>query len=338
MLEELKKQLRDLGLNDEQVGKLETEGAKTAEDLALLSATDIKDLTGCGVIIAKKVAAAFAAKPTIVAAETVSPAGAEPSKAEVNDFAKGMGIDPSMLSLFLFGGIGANAGIDIDLSTMMPIPQIVAGYNPKIKNVPYMIMGQVQRRLTNNEYGIVVINDDGGVNTDLTTKHVMNLEEGFRPPEDNIFYDEAGKPFEIIKVGVDAQSIYDADPLDPTQALQKNGMGIGRINWHNVPLDVRQVVFFATTQTGELDPTSDAKLQWLRSNIGPDTRRLNLRGEFPKALNAWNEASRTGALPTLRVQLSRSARKPEVMPRRRARTLNEGGNAPSGSFRDPNEF
>lgn len=327
MNEELKKKLAELGLTDDQVGKLEAEGVVDETTMVLLNADQVKTVTGCGLVAAINIVKAFAPAKTEVATAAPAgstapegeeiPEGATPTTAQVNSFAGQLGIDPSTLSMLLFANMGAGAGIDMDLSGLVPIPQIVGGYNPKIRNMPFLIMGQVEKRLGSP---VVVINSDGSVNPDLTVKHIMSLEEGFDAPEDNIYYDEAGAPYEIIKVGVDAQGIYDADPVNSANALQKNGMGIGRINWHGVSLEVRQVVNLAARQTGELDAHDEAKLSWLRSNIKPATGRLQLRGEFPKALAAYNEAARTGSLPTLRVQLSRAPRRAEVMPRRRLGT------------------
>lgn len=64
MNEELKGRLKELGLSDDQVGKLENEGATSETDLAGLTAQEIKDVTGCGLVTAKKVVAAFAPRPS----------------------------------------------------------------------------------------------------------------------------------------------------------------------------------------------------------------------------------------------------------------------------------
>ena len=330
MNEELKKVLLGIGLTEEQVGKLETEGVNTGEDLALLNADEIRAIAKCGLICAKKIAKQFApvseTQTTVTVNQPVSeiiPEGVAPSPAQVNNFANQMGIDPNTLSMIMFANMGSSAGMDMDLSSMLPIGQIISGYNPKIRNMPYMIAGQIEKRLG---VPIIVINDDGSINADLSVKYVMSLEEGFEAATDNIYYDESGSSYEVIRVGVDAQSIYDSDPLDSAKALQKNGMGIGRINWHNVPLDVRQIVFFAV-KSGELSSTDESKLSWLRSNIKTTTTKATLRPEFPKALMEYNEAYRTGTLPTLRTQLSRTARKNETMPRRRVKEDRpEGGN------------
>ncbi len=63
MNDELREKLRALGLNDEEIGKLEAAGAKDEAGIALLSATEIKEVTGCGLVTAKQIAATFAPAP-----------------------------------------------------------------------------------------------------------------------------------------------------------------------------------------------------------------------------------------------------------------------------------
>lgn len=333
MNEELKLKLLALGLSEEQVEKLAAEGVVVSDDMALLAKEDIKSVTGCGLVTAAKVVKAFApvvavpVVPAPVAAEPVVPTRADPhaeipegkapSADEVKGFATSMGIDPSMLTMLMFSGMAGNAGMgDMDISGMIPVPQIVAGYNPKVRNMFLMIMGSLERRLG---VPIVVINGDGSVNRELTVEYINGLEEGHDAAENNIYYDSDSTPFEVIKVGVDAQSIYDADPLDSCKALQKNGMGIGRVNWMGVSLEVRQVAHLAVIKTREIDPTNDAHTAWLRDHVTKSSNRLTLQGMAPKAIGEYNNALRTGSLPTLRVMLVRSPRRQEVMPRRRAK-------------------
>jgi hypothetical protein len=63
MNDDLKKKLTDLGLTEEQVSKLETEGAKSEVDMSNLSGDDIKSITGCGLVTARNVAKAFVPEP-----------------------------------------------------------------------------------------------------------------------------------------------------------------------------------------------------------------------------------------------------------------------------------
>lgn len=326
MEEGLKKRLAsEFGLSDEQVGKLEAEEIEKESDLTLLTSDQIRQVTGCSLMRAIKIQSAFvpatAAASTTPISEPVDPnaevKGEKPSPAQVHSYAAAMGIDSNLLQTFLFASMAGGAGVDMDLSGMLPIPQIVSGYSPKRRDMPYMIMGQLERRL---ETPIVIINADGSVNHGLTVRYINSLEEGFEPAPDGVYNDDEGKPYEVVRVGVDAQSVYDADPLDSTRPLQQNGMGIGRVRWNGVSLEVRQVAYYAVIRTKELDPANEAHLAWLRDHIAPTSTRLVFQGQAPKALSEYNEAARTGSLPTLRVMLGRNPRRPELMPRRRRTT------------------
>lgn len=66
MNEELKARLLKLGLTEDQIKKLETEGATTEADITLLTADNIKSTTGCGIIFAIKVAADFKPKDPVI--------------------------------------------------------------------------------------------------------------------------------------------------------------------------------------------------------------------------------------------------------------------------------
>jgi hypothetical protein len=304
------------------LGVAEDIATKIVDDLGVTSVTDLtmlteKDLTSIGMkaVPARKLLTAVKpSEPAPALAPTLDPSaelaeGEAPSKEHVSGFAGMLGADPMTMMMFLNG-----MGGDSDLSGMIPIGSMVAGYNPKRRDMFLMVMGQVESRLG---VPIVVIDGDGSINRDLTVQYIDELEEGHPATENNIYFDSDGAPHEVIRVGVDAQSIYDADPLVPTKALRKNGMGTGRVNWTGVSLAVRQVAFFAATRTHEVDPTNDAHLAWLRDHIDKDSNRLVFTGQAPRAIGEFNEAARTGSLPTLRVMLSRSPRRQEIMPRRR---------------------
>lgn len=312
--------LRELGVAEEVITKIKGLGAETLADLSHLTEKDLTDPLGDVKMPPLKARSLIAAitpvptTPTTTKTKPVDPTAElgedeEPTKAQVAGFAGALGADPTTL-LLLMGGQGG----DLDLSGIFPIPNLVNGYNPKRRDMFLMVMGQVERRLG---VPIVVIDGDGSVNRPLTIEYIEGLEEGRDPAENNIYFDGRGEPHEVIRVGVDAQSIYDADPLDPSKALQKSGMGIGRVNWKDVTLEVRQVAYFAATKTREIDPTNDAHLSWLRDNMRPGVNRLVFHGQAPRAIGEYNEAARTGSLPTLRVMLARNPRRPEMMPRRR---------------------
>lgn len=300
--------LKELGVGDEVIAKIKDMGAEKLEDLFGLREQDLID-AGMPRLKARNLIAAL----TPVKAAEVDPnkelaENEEPSKAELAGFAGALGGDPTALLLLMSGQGGT-----MDLSGLIPVKNLVDGYNPKRRDMYLMVMGQLEKQLG---VPIVVIDGNGAVNRPLTVEYIEGLEEGREPADNNIYFDGSGVPHEVIRVGVDAQSIYDADPLMPTKALQKSGMGIGRINWKDVPLEVRQVAYYAVTATKEIDPTNDAHLAFLREHMKPGANRLVFHGQAPRAIGAFNEAARTGSLPTLRVMLSRNPRRQEFMPRR----------------------
>lgn len=72
MEEKLKSRLKEeFRMTDEQIGKLEAEGVQNEADLSLLSADEIKDVTGCGLVTAKKINQAFA--PAVAQVPTAVP-------------------------------------------------------------------------------------------------------------------------------------------------------------------------------------------------------------------------------------------------------------------------
>lgn len=324
MNEDLQKKLLELGLTDDQVKKLSEEGVKETADMASLSSGEVKAITGCGLVVAKKVAVAFAPAPTTPTPadlEAEIPEGKEPNETMVRAYAKQIGLDPMTLMMFMSMGSLMGSGVEeargFDISQMLPsIDPIVRGYRPKVRNIAAMIMGQIEDRLG---YPIVVINDDGSVNADHTITRIMELEEGRELTKEELstFYDKDAVAFDVIKVGVDAQSIYDCDPINPGHALSTNNIGLGRVKWNNIPMPLRQVLYYAATATNEIGSDNETKLSWLRTNLKPEMKVGQLQGEFPEAVKLFREHNRLGDLPTLKVQLTRSPRRPEMFPRRR---------------------
>lgn len=308
--------LNELGITDEKIiEEIKKMGATTVEHLAGLQVTDLTGL-GVPVLVARKAVAALAPVSEKPAAEVdvdkELPEDVQPSKNEVTSFAGALGIDPLAMWAFMSG----QGGPGMDFASLIAPDVLVKGYNAKLRNMYMMALFQLE-----NQIGvpIIVINSDGSVNRELTVEYIEGLQEGRDPAENDIYFDESGNPHEVIRVGVDAQSIYDADPLMPTKALQKSGMGIGRINWKDVDLEVRQVAYYAATVTHEISPTNDGHLAWLRDNMKPGVKRLVFHGQAPRAISTYNAAVRTGALPMLKVMLSRSPRRQEIMPRRRTK-------------------
>lgn len=107
----LNEKLTALGFTEEQIGRLEAEGVRTAEDLQLLSADEIKAYSGCGAIVAKKAAAEFTGGgPAAAAAATGSTEPQQPSVDLLPTFPED---DTSFLEMLRVGGVLKVEKVDV---------------------------------------------------------------------------------------------------------------------------------------------------------------------------------------------------------------------------------
>lgn len=100
MNEDLKKRLIELGFTEEQAAKLAAEGVKEDADMQTLSGDDIKSLTGCGLITARKIAASF--KPAVA---TPAPEATMTSMSASFDVLPQVQSDEAWLSALKVGGV-----------------------------------------------------------------------------------------------------------------------------------------------------------------------------------------------------------------------------------------
>lgn len=101
MNEALKARLIELGLSAEQVTKLAGEGVKEEADLQLLNRDELKSLTGCGLVVAAKVAAAFTAPVVVTPAESAVP----PMGAATFDILPPVPSDEAWMNALKVGGV-----------------------------------------------------------------------------------------------------------------------------------------------------------------------------------------------------------------------------------------
>lgn len=250
--------------------------------------------------------------------EAEIPEGKAPSPAQLNGYASEIGVDPgNFMTFMMMSQMGGLGGVDMDMSDWFPYETVASKYNPKKRNLHYIVMAQLEKRLGTP---IVVINANGSVNAKETVAYIQSLEENDPPSTDGTWRGEDGEDYEIIKVGLDAQGVKDADPLDETRALQKYGIGIGKIDWSDAPLDVRLLCYYAAHKTGELDPNDKNQVGWLRDRIKPGVKRSDLSAQYTKANTMYNENSRMDSQKSLKVQSSSPVANRLNVPNRRVRT------------------
>ncbi|MBI2595803.1 hypothetical protein HYW46_03685 [Candidatus Daviesbacteria bacterium] len=105
MNEELKTRLTELGFSEEQTGKLADQGVAGDAEMVLLNEYEIREITGCTVIAAKKAAKAFAPAPPAAEQVTAEPASLD-TLPTVPD-------DSSFLEMLKVGGMLKVERIDV---------------------------------------------------------------------------------------------------------------------------------------------------------------------------------------------------------------------------------
>lgn len=206
---------------------------------------------------------------------------------------------------------------DMDLSDFLPIAQIVAGYNPKKRGLYTRLLDAIAKR--HGDVSIVAINEDGSIAREATVAYIEDLETYFVALDEGEMFVYDGGGYELVRVGIDAQAIFDADPLSPDKPLRKE-KGTGRIDWNGVSPDVRQVIYYAANVTNEIDPNDTSQLRGLRSVIKKDVKVESLTDDYPLAVARFRMDKRAGDLPSLKVMVTGGGR-----------------NAPNAPFRGGNQ-
>lgn len=136
MEEGLKQKLEGLGLTAEQTAKLEVEGVASDTDMTGLTDQEIKSVTGCGLVTAKKVAAAFVPAPVIAPPAEGPTAYDQPSM----DILPPVPDDGSFLEMLKVGGILKIESVDVISAMRAAIAQQAGLYE-----LPDILMDRMER-------------------------------------------------------------------------------------------------------------------------------------------------------------------------------------------------
>lgn len=258
------------------------------------------------------IAACKKERPFLQIAVPATPSTGDSDDTTPEQFARQFGVDSGMLNMLLVGQLAGNQ--DMDLSDFLPIAQIVAGYNPKKRGFYTRLLEAIANRHGGGP--IVAINPDGSVNREATVAYIEDLEVYFEPLSDGEMFVYEGGSFELVPVGIDAQAVFDADPLAPDKPLRKE-KGTGRIDWAGVSLEVRQVIYYAANATNEIDSNDTGHLRDLRKVIKKGVKVEDLTDDYPQAVARFRKDKRAGDLPSLKVMVTGGGRNAQNAPFRR---------------------
>jgi hypothetical protein len=166
MNDELKTKLSELGLSEEQVGKLAAEGVTDDSGMTLLSGDDVKSITGCGLVTARKVAAAFVPQVEVSASA--------PSSEALDMILPSVPDDKSWVDALRAGGV-----LKIEESTVISAIRAALAYRAGLFDIPQKLVSameaytdeteeqvgpeffRMRKLLTRSEYGDLFAAIDG---------------------------------------------------------------------------------------------------------------------------------------------------------------------------------
>ena len=150
---------------------------------------------------------------------------------------------------------------------------------------------------------VVVLTPEGQVNGPVCAKLLKEVRDGLPGRE---VYIIDNRPCRVYRIGERPDERFDENPLYPGRPLRPDGTcDQTSRSWENIPLRVRQIVYLARKQTGELTVTH-AEAHNILDIVTGENAEVRLSQRFPKAVMALDEATHEGTAPTLKVKLNRS--------------------------------
>jgi len=190
----------------------------------------------------------------------------------------------------------------------MTVKQLLEAYNP------FDSKNAVGKRLNDLSGGkrCIVFAQDGKVNVEESEKLVLDLGKNF--PELN-HVPVNGRPYQVYKIGEMPDTYADENPLYPNRPLRSNGFcdQTGR-SWEGVPEIVRQLLYIAVTTTRELKiDMLDIAHTAIDKAVSTDAEKI-IRSRYPLASLKYDELSKIGKLPVLKVKMGQLRKPSDTRP------------------------
>lgn len=185
----------------------------------------------------------------------------------------------------------------------MPPLFLIQSYNAQDPN------NSVAKRLRELGRGykfIVFKGESNDVNVDVSIRLLGEIMKGY-PGRETVDVD--GRPTRVFSVGESRGETVDENPLYPGRALRPDGT-CDQINrsWDGVSLIVRQLLYLAVSQTGEIKLSYD-KAHEMRDLAENEDAESRFRTRYPKASTLLDELDDASNTPKLRVKIGGTVKK-----------------------------
>ena len=182
--------------------------------------------------------------------------------------------------------------------------ELVERYDPKDVKSP---VGKRLKDLSDGK-AFIVFDDVGKILVDASTKLLEDIINGL-PSVETTFV--GGRPLPVYKVGDRPDAYSDENPLYPGRPLRSEEScdQTGR-SWAGVETGIRQLLYLAVKVTKELLVKSAADAGDILDKVmSQDTTLDSLKSRYPKTALKYDELSKVGRLPLLKIKLGGSSDK-----------------------------
>jgi hypothetical protein len=195
-------------------------------------------------------------------------------------------------------GDNKSSHVSQNKSEMMTVKDLLGRYNPS--SPPNNVTKRLKEICKNSP--CIIFNNDGAVNVEASDKLIADLLEGHDPISTTVVN---GIPHHVYKVGVRADAYVGENPLYPGKKLRSGGQchRTGFL-WDQIAVDVKQFLHIAVSETREMNIDSLEKANDIIDRCNADNALENFRKRYLQTSLKFDELSKIGNLPSLRILMN----------------------------------
>lgn len=190
-------------------------------------------------------------------------------------------------------------GVKTTISTV-GVLSLIKIYDPTKVNDP--VTEELRRRF--GDTPVIAFNDNNEVDIETTSNVLDDLAQGLPTGETAIRDD--GSAVRLQKIGVIPFLLFDEDPLFPGKPLKRNRSTVNNRNWSHVDQQSRQFCRILA-ERGDINVNSVQDVIFLLTTASGGIKALGMI--YPEAALEYSEKLRRNELPSLKIELGRSAKK-----------------------------
>lgn len=186
---------------------------------------------------------------------------------------------------------------------MLSDKDLIKRYDPKDFDSP------ISKRLNEISNGLpfIVFDDNGNVLLNETEVVLKDIRNGLPPIET---YFSGNRPLQVYRVGEKPDSYVNENPIYPGRVLRGGDVcdQTGR-SWEGISEDIRKLLYIAINDTKEIKVETVQNANDILDRIVSKNNKFDsLRCLYPKASKRYDELSKIGNLPLMKIKLGKDSK------------------------------